>query len=135
MTKEQILHGNERLAKFMGYNIAMFNWKNFKSWVLCDEDGEFQIDMDMTYWSPNSDCQQLWSVLDKIEKIGETSDMFGTLIEVCTTHVRVGHYVVDRKLVKIPKLECAWKAAVTYVEWLEWNPKDIGKYIETIYIS
>lgn len=66
----------------------------------------------------HNDWEWLMKVIKKIEKTGETKDTYGTLVEICTTHTRIGTDVlIDHKLYPTfkNKIEPVYLAVIQYI--------------------
>ena len=57
-------------------------------------------------------------VISKIEKIGETDKKYGTLCDITTNYIKVGHIILDHKLQDYStKIEGVFKAVVEFIKW------------------
>lgn len=127
----ELVEGNTDLAEFMGY-VYKCNSIDFDHHLrqLFNEDGTPKrsgtaIESEWGMWNPHKDWNDIMEIVKKIEVIGETEMQYGTLVDICTTHVKIGHIVVAAKHNAnkgLPKEALTWKAMVMFVRWRKENP-------------
>ena len=120
----ELLEGNTDLAEFMGY-VYKCDSIDFDSHhrQLFNKDGTPRrsgtaIESEWAMWNPHKDWNDIMEIVNKIEVIDETETQYGTLVDICTTHVKIGDVVVDAKHNAnkgLPKEVLTWKAMVVYV--------------------
>ena len=111
---------NKLIAEFMGHTIDIEN-----------QDGLFRLNSCMDAIESEINYHN-WSdvhkVLDKIQSIYETDDVFGALLDICTTHVRIS--IVDEDFNEtidlkgdnpLTKLQAMYKIVVEFIEWYNDN--------------
>ena len=115
---------NKMIAEFMG--ISVIESKNRQG-----EKYYYYNNADNQGYEALPDYNESWDdlmpVIEKIEKIGETPELYGVIVDICTTHIKIGRHsrnrkyvepvVVDLKLTPIPKLEATYIAVVEFIEW------------------
>jgi len=112
MTQEEILEYNKRCAEFLGYVNTTPTDKDFN--IYENKDGKMLEVMSMVF---HSDWNWIIEVVEAIERIGETSNKYGVLVDITTTHVRIGNFLVDLKLTPMPKKEAIVQAINQFLIW------------------
>lgn len=100
MTQEEILQYNKRCAEFLGLEILKDEY--------CYDYPDF-----------HSDWNWIMEVVEAIEKLGDTSAMYGTLVDITTTYIAIGEIATDLKLVPMTKKEAVVEAINQFLIWYE----------------
>jgi hypothetical protein len=130
MTQEEILQYNKMCAEFLGaiYSEHAEAWgfgnaKNIGSKMFHGvmyhnviEAQRFEKELKF-----HSDWNTIIEVVEAIEKLGETSTMYGTLVDITTTHIRIGKIVIDLKLVPMTKTKAVVQAINQFLIWYNKN--------------
>jgi hypothetical protein len=133
MDKEEIEAGNKIIAEWMGLKQVMWPDEKELMWVnknFVEDFTDFEnFSNDSKFdWAgslPQATKLQyhynwnwLMEVFTKIEKIGETDKKYGTLCDITTNYIKVGHIVLDHKLQDYStKIEGVFKAVVEFIKW------------------
>lgn len=133
MTQEEILQYNKRCAEFLTIQEEIKNelvayplqkYSPLCSYAnaayICDKEDN----PNNTVWSYcqfDSDWNWIMAVIETIEKLGETSTMYGTLVDITTTYIRIGEIAIDLKLVPMTKKEAVVEAINQFLIWYEQN--------------
>lgn len=104
------------IAEFMEINVTDFIWNEHLGLVYCDEDGNFQIDADLQYYSPDRNWNDLMPVVEKIENLGK-----GFKFKICRKRVDIVEdwgtelFVLNTK--GKSKIESVCLAVVEFIKW------------------
>lgn len=116
MTQEEILEYNKRCALFLGATLKHNQGTaNVTHYIL---NGESYLEHMLQF---HSDWNWIMQVVEAIEKLGETSTRYGILIDITTTHIRIGKIVIDLKLNPMNKKEAAVQAINQFLIWYDKN--------------
>jgi hypothetical protein len=116
MTQQEIQDRNVEIARMLG-------WEQYKD----SKERWFE------HWKPNIMLEKPWSnrverlefdsnynwlheAIEFIERVGETSEKYGTLVDITTTYVRVGGITLDLKLNPITKKEAVFIAVSDFAK-------------------
>ena len=105
---EDIKDDNHLIAKFMGATWYYDRWRIGHGPVkhILDNATELRFD---------SDWNWLMHAVDKIEEIGETDETLGTIVDICSTHVKIGDHIVDMKVTPMTKFQATLQAVVEFI--------------------
>lgn len=126
MTQEEILQYNKRCAEFLGAEIQDVLERIYIDKMKDDEllFHDISVTLQTYEWngttnihyipfdmlSFHSDWNCIMAVVEAIEKLGETSTMYGTLVDITTTYIAIGEIAIDLKLVPMTKKEAVVEA-------------------------
>jgi histidinol phosphatase-like PHP family hydrolase len=71
----------------------------------------------------HSNWNWLLEAVEFVEKIGETNEMYGTLVEITTTYVKIGSFVIDFKLTPMCKKQGVFIAVSDFAK--KFNNKEL----------
>jgi len=120
---------NKLLAKFMGIFVESFEWNEFISLVVCDEDGDYEIDEDLQHYDPSRKWDDLMPIVEKIESLHGGNFSFFIVKDQCDISFSSKYYGDENSDLeydapkfeqdKGSKIKATWHSAVKFVEW--WN--------------
>lgn len=86
MTKEEKIRGNKLIFEFLNPNSEVRTWFSGKGYDnYCLRRGY------------HGNWNSLMKVIEKIEKIDETKEKYGTLCTIGTNHIKIGSFELDHK--------------------------------------
>lgn len=116
MTQEETIEYNKRCAELLGYTLRPNDCYN----------GDDKLVAKLSYVTSeelkfHSDWDWIMEVVETIEKLGETSTRYGTLVDITTTHIQIGKIVIDLKLNPMIKKEAVVQAIDKFLIWYNKN--------------
>ncbi len=137
---KDLLENNKLIAEFMSLE-KVKEYDDEDNWFYVPDrlhlNNEFSYKNEVDYTKSNMlpyNCSYDWlmPVVEKIEKLGETKDTYGKLVDITTTYIKIskgcanGDFTIDLKLPansKLSKLEALYKAVVLFIKWYNENNK------------
>lgn len=108
--KTRIIKDNKLLAEYLGRKVKEFKWKD--ETFLIPNDSDPIVDVDIAFWSPNSNWNQLMAVVEKIE---EDTDVWIDILFV-SCHI---YKVIDIPLIigiGDTKIKAVYAACIGYIK-------------------
>lgn len=102
------VEGNKLIATYMEINVTDFVWNEHLGLVYCDEHGDFQIDEDLQYYSPDTRWNDLMPVIKKINGGYHHTSMLWRDITIA---------LIDVDILK------TWNAVIAYIKWFHLTDK------------
>lgn len=127
MTQEEILEFNKRCAEFL----KIPNLKDYKgdAWDF-KRTGHLIYTIRTSELRFHSDWNLIMEVVEAIEKIGETSERYGVIVDITTTHVNIrysnirgrsSNFIVDFKLQPSDKKDAVVSVMNDFLIWYNEN--------------
>jgi hypothetical protein len=111
---------NKLIAKFMDIPVSEFHWKDWVSLIIGNEDDAMDY-ANLTYYTPNSNWNQLFPVLEKIEALGYKWE------------IGMGHYQESRlhyctmtrvgTIEAISPMDAVYNVIIEFIKW--YNGKQV----------
>ena len=108
MSNEEIIQNNKLLADFIGVQVTDFQWKDWKTLIIGDEEDAMDFG-ELQYYTPNKDWNQLMVVIDAIK--------------CCSVEEYTLIDDIDDALICI-EIGDTWKACVEFCKWYKENKND-----------